>query len=155
MDPLRKLPGREGAAEEATAEQTDLQRDPAVDAECAELLHGLNNVLVSTLLNAQVMEWKLPSYSRLRRNLHAIERNAQRGGELVKQLLFHLGTPDQNNLTHGQRLSEFPEFADDWSGPPDEISVEEPSGRSSSSRPLARTNGTSSVHGKKVPHTPV
>jgi len=45
-----------------------------VDPECAELLHGLNNVLVGMLLNAQVLEWKLPSYSRLKRNLHEIER---------------------------------------------------------------------------------
>lgn len=26
----------------------------------AEILHGLNNTLASMLLNAQVMEWKLP-----------------------------------------------------------------------------------------------
>src|SRR5664279_6436495 len=58
--------------------------------ECAEILHGLNNVLASMLLNAQVLEWKLPTYSRSRRYLHEIERNAQRGGELVKQLLRQL-----------------------------------------------------------------
>ena len=56
----------------------------------AEILHGLNNVLASVLLNAQVMEWKLPSYSRSRRYLHEIERIAQRGGELVKRLLGQL-----------------------------------------------------------------
>jgi hypothetical protein len=58
--------------------------------DCAEILHGLNNVLASMLLNAQVMEWKLPSYSRSRRYIHEIERNAQRGGELVKRLLERL-----------------------------------------------------------------
>jgi hypothetical protein len=58
--------------------------------DCAEILHGLNNVLAGMLLNAQVMEWKLPSYSRSRRYLHEIERNAQRGGELVKRLLERL-----------------------------------------------------------------
>src|SRR5664279_6566944 len=58
--------------------------------DCAGILHGLNNVLASMLLNAQVMEWKLPSYSRSRRYLHEIERNAQRGGELVKRLLERL-----------------------------------------------------------------
>ena len=58
--------------------------------DCAEILHGLNNVLASMLLNAQVLEWKLPSYSRSRRYLHEIERNAQRGGELVKRLLGRL-----------------------------------------------------------------
>jgi hypothetical protein len=55
--------------------------------ECGELLHGLNNALASVLLNAQVMAGKLPSYSRGKRYLHEIERNAQRGGELVKRLL--------------------------------------------------------------------
>src|SRR5271169_2728119 len=54
---------------------------------CGELLHGLNNALLSVLLNAQVMAWKLPSYSRGKRYLHEIERNAQRAGELVKRLL--------------------------------------------------------------------
>lgn len=61
-----------------------------VCADCAEILHGLNNALASMLLNAQVMEWKLPSYSRSRRYLHEIERNAQRGGELVKRMLGRL-----------------------------------------------------------------
>ena len=58
--------------------------------DCSEILHGLNNALASMLLSAQVMEWKLPSYSRSKRYLHEIERNAQRGGELVKQLLARL-----------------------------------------------------------------
>jgi hypothetical protein len=65
----------------------------------AELLHGLNNALVSMLLNVQVMEWKLPSYSRLKRNLHEIERNAQRGGELVKRLLQRLDAVNAEHLT--------------------------------------------------------
>lgn len=56
-------------------------------ADCGELLHVLNNALASVLLNAQVMAWKLPSYSRGKRYLHEIERNAQRAGELVKRLL--------------------------------------------------------------------
>jgi hypothetical protein len=155
MELLRELPGGDGAEEAATAGQIDVPRDSAVDTECAELLHGLNNVLVSILLNAQVMEWKLPSYSRLKRNLHAIERNAQRGGELVKRFLYHLGTQGQNDMTYGQSGVELPEFADDWSAAADEYSATESSGRLSSPRPLARTNGTSSTPRKKVPHTPV
>lgn len=155
MELLRELPGGDGAEEAATAGQIDVPRDSAVDTECAELLHGLNNVLVSILLNAQVMEWKLPSYSRLKRNLHAIERNAQRGGELVKRLLYHLGTQGQNDMTHGQGGVELPEFADDWSAAADEYSATESPGRLSSPTPLARTNGTSSTPRKKVPHTPV
>lgn len=50
------------------------------------LLHDLNNVLVAILLNAQVVEWKLPSYSRLKRNVHEIERGAQRGAVIVSRL---------------------------------------------------------------------
>jgi hypothetical protein len=60
-------------------ERTGTTYSNAFDSESAELLHGLNNVFVTMLLNAQVLEWKLPSYSRLKRNLHEIERNAQRG----------------------------------------------------------------------------
>jgi hypothetical protein len=52
----------------------------------SEMLHGLNNALVSILLNAQVIEWKLPSYTRLKRNLHEVERSAQRGAKLVARL---------------------------------------------------------------------
>ena len=155
MDPLRQLPGSDSAGEEATAGHIDMLRDSSVNAEFTELLHGLNNVLASTLLNAQVMEWKLPSYSRLKRNLHAIERNAQRGGELVRRLLNHFGIPGLNVLTSGQGSAEFSQLADDCSATEGENSVVEAPGQSSSSRPLARTNGASGVHGKKVPHTPV
>ena len=77
-----------------------------VDPECAELLHGLNNVLVGMLLNAQVLEWKLPSYSRLKRNLHEIERNAQRGGELVKRLLKRFELPHSEQLIGGHNGGE-------------------------------------------------
>jgi His Kinase A (phospho-acceptor) domain len=71
---------------EPTADQ-GVRRAVAGCEDCGELLHGLNNALASVLLNAQVMAWKLPSYSRGKRYLHEIERNAQRGGELVKRLL--------------------------------------------------------------------
>jgi hypothetical protein len=66
--------------------------------ECTEILHSLNNVLASVLLNAQVMEWKLPSYSRTKRYLHEIERNAQRGGELVRRLLGRLLKEDEADV---------------------------------------------------------
>jgi hypothetical protein len=75
---------------------------------CAEILHGLNNVLASMLLNAQVLEWKLPSYSRSRRYLHEIERNAQRGGELVKRLLEQLEKSCSNGLSSSRRGAEVP-----------------------------------------------
>ena len=54
--------------------------------ELGEILHGINNVLVSIVLNAQIMEWKLPSYSKMRRNTHEIQRSAQRAGVLLKRL---------------------------------------------------------------------
>src|ERR1035441_8889604 len=75
---------------------------------CAETLHGLNNVLASMLLNAQVLEWKLPSYSRSRRYLHEIERNAQRGGELVKRLLEELEKSCSKGLSSSRRGVEVP-----------------------------------------------
>ena len=56
------------------------------DSELSQILHGLNNMLVSILLNAQVIEWKLPSYSRIRRNVHEVERSAQRGAVLLSRL---------------------------------------------------------------------
>ena len=64
---------------------------PARAEELGEILHGLNNVLVSILLNAQIMEWKLPSYSRMRRNTHEIQRSAQRAGVLLKRLAGQSG----------------------------------------------------------------
>ena len=78
-----------------TSQNEDPDRRPESDTrlaaagceKCGELLHTLNNALASVLLNAQVMAWKLPSYSRGKRYLHEIERNAQRGGELVRRLL--------------------------------------------------------------------
>jgi hypothetical protein len=39
------------------------------DEETAEVLHELVTFFVSMSLNAQVMEWKLPHYGRLKRNL--------------------------------------------------------------------------------------
>src|SRR5215471_11613628 len=75
-----------------------------IDEESAELLHELNNVFVGMLLNAQVMEWKLPSYSRYKRYLHEIERSAQRGGELVKRLLVRLPDSSRAHMAnHGHR----------------------------------------------------
>ena len=60
--------------------------EPVAGQDLPKILHGLNNSLVSILLNAQIIEWKLPSYSRLKRNVHEIERSAQRAAVLVKRL---------------------------------------------------------------------
>lgn len=66
-----------------------------------DIVHGLNNVLVSILLNAQFMEWKLPSYSLMRRNTHEIQRSAKRAGVLLKRLASHHGAIRNTAPTSG------------------------------------------------------
>jgi hypothetical protein len=72
----------------------ELANAPVVEpGELGEILHALNNVLVSIVLNAQIMEWKLPSYSRMRRNTHEIQRSAQRAGVLLKRITVRTEPP--------------------------------------------------------------
>jgi len=54
--------------------------------ECSEVLHELANAMVGVLTNAQVLGWKLPPYSHLKRAVRELERGAQRSGELLKRL---------------------------------------------------------------------
>jgi len=42
-----------------------------------ELLHGLNNAVLTILLNSQLIHWKLPTYSNMRRNVHQVERSVR------------------------------------------------------------------------------
>jgi hypothetical protein len=58
---------------------------------CADLVHELANTMAAVLLNTQLLEWKLPPYSRLKRAVLEVERNAQRGGELLKRLRQKFG----------------------------------------------------------------
>ncbi len=58
---------------------------------CADLLHELSNSLTMVLVNAQLLEWKLPPYSHLRRSLRQVERNAQRATELLNRLKQRAG----------------------------------------------------------------
>ena len=53
---------------------------------CTDLLHELSNLLTAVLVNAQVLGWKLPPYSHLKRPVREVERSAQRAGELLKRL---------------------------------------------------------------------
>ncbi|HEY4960196.1 MAG TPA: histidine kinase dimerization/phospho-acceptor domain-containing protein [Candidatus Limnocylindrales bacterium] len=123
--------------------------------DCGAILHGLNNALAAMLLNAQVLEWKLPSYSRSRRYLHEIERNAQRGGALVKQLLGRMEARCEIGLSGCRIDGEGLTLAgDDGVASARELAtvgqVEEP--------PLgqtARPAGVLLAHRKKVPHTMV
>ena len=55
-----------------------------------DTLHELANAVTAVVVNAQVLEWKLPPYSRLKRPAREIERHAQRGGALLKRLLHQL-----------------------------------------------------------------
>src|SRR5271169_5744713 len=96
-----------------SGDHADIGCARTTEGDCAELLHGLDNVLASVLLNAQVMEWKLPSYSRSKRYLHEIERNAQRGGELVKCLLGRLEDSCPKALNDGRPGSEIHPMAAD------------------------------------------
>lgn len=74
----------------------------------ADLLHDLSQVLASVLTNAQVLDGKLPSYSRSKRYIHEIERSAQRGrvllGRVLKQLPKdgHGGAPDERDASLAQ-----------------------------------------------------
>lgn len=63
------------------------QPSPLATEFCVEILHDLNNAFAAVLMNAQVLDGKLPSYSRSKRYIHEIERSAQRGGALLKRLL--------------------------------------------------------------------
>jgi len=66
------------------------QPSPLATASCTELLHELHKAFAAVLLNAQVLDGKLPSYSRSKRYIHEIERSAQRGGALLKRFLGRL-----------------------------------------------------------------
>ena len=64
----------------------------SVEGVQAKLLHDWNNVLAAILLNTHLIEWRLPSYSRVKRNLHEVERSAQHGALLVDRLKRTLRT---------------------------------------------------------------
>ena len=59
-------------------------------SDCEELLHDLASVLTGVLMQSQMMAWKLPPYSHLKRSVREIERNAQRGSELMKRIMRRL-----------------------------------------------------------------
>jgi hypothetical protein len=71
------------AGERVTSETCS---SPLPLSDCSELLHELSNTMTAVLMNAQVLGWKLPPYSHLKRPLRELERAAQRGGELLKRL---------------------------------------------------------------------
>jgi hypothetical protein len=66
------------------------QPSPLAAEYCLELLQDLNNTFAVVVMNAQVLDGKLPNYSRSKRYIHEIERSAQRGAALLKRLLDRL-----------------------------------------------------------------
>jgi len=59
--------------------------------DCEDLLHQLSNVITPILMHAQMLEWKLPPYSHLKRSVRELERNARRASELLKALVRRAG----------------------------------------------------------------
>ena len=113
FDDAPEGPGQLPAPEESCPEDLraaerngDLPVSPERET-CRDIFHGLNNALVSILLNAQVIGWKLPSYSRLKRNVHEVERSAQRGGLLVQRLRNWLETEAAGDSAQDERESQY------------------------------------------------
>ena len=66
---------------------------------CSDLLHELSNLMTGVLLNAQMLEWKLPPYSHLKRPVREVARSAQRSSELMKRLLSRCGNSLRGRTT--------------------------------------------------------
>lgn len=91
-----RVPPLNGDASEAMApsgregEESDARTSPSSHAACGactDTVHELANTMTAVLINAQVLEWKLPPYSRMKRPVRELERQAQRGSALLKRLL--------------------------------------------------------------------
>jgi hypothetical protein len=116
---LKHLPiaCHEETSEMSSAEQGREERDTGdpcssrvFNGECADLVHELANTTTAVLMSAQVLGWKLPPYSHLKRPLREIERNAQRGGELMRRLLSRLA------LAENAKDTEDPKGTKDTTG---------------------------------------
>ncbi len=77
---------------------------PLASEYSVELLQELNNSFAAVVMNAQVLDGKLPSYSRSKRYIHEIERSAQRGGALIKRLLDRFPA-DDTGTCNGEFMS--------------------------------------------------
>jgi hypothetical protein len=69
------------------------------DGGCANSMHELADSITAVLINDQVLEWKLPPYSRLKRLAREIERHAQRGAAQLKQWL-EINQPEERCCAH-------------------------------------------------------
>lgn len=70
----------------------------------ASTLHELANSVTALLINTQVLDWKLPPYSHLKRPVREIERHAQRSSTLVKRLLSKFEAMEEVNLESCQQV---------------------------------------------------
>jgi len=88
---------------------------PMATEYCIDILRDLNNTFAAVLMNAQVLDGKMPSYSRSKRYVHEIERSAQRGGALLKRLLDRLavqGSGEQDTCDTGFESGTVPPVAE-------------------------------------------
>ena len=84
--------GQAMASSDGEGEESETRASLSSHAACrayADTVHELANAMTAVLINAQVLEWKLPPYSRMKRPVREIERHSQRGGALLKRLLRH------------------------------------------------------------------
>jgi hypothetical protein len=86
-------------------------------AGCSSLLHELSNLVTGVLLNAQVLEWKLPPYSHLKRPVREVARNAQRSSELLKRLVHLCAEADRQAEPQSCSNGVNARLAQPWSGP--------------------------------------
>jgi hypothetical protein len=96
---LRRETGEAAASRPSLSERRVALESVASDTVPPESnLHELANSLTAVLINIQVLEWKLPPYSHLKRAVREIERHALRSSALLKHLLGKLEAMEKVNL---------------------------------------------------------
>jgi hypothetical protein len=88
----------EGEGDAASAQSRD---------RCEGLLHTLANVVTGILMNAQILSWKVPPYSCLKRPLREIENHALRAAELVNLLSCELSGAIRTSRLIQNELREY------------------------------------------------
>jgi hypothetical protein len=141
----------DGTSDISSVGQGREERDPglscssrAFEVEFADLLHQLANTTTGVLIHAQMLGLKLPPYSHLRRPLREIERNAQRGGELMKSLLRRL-MPDATDTTNDHEITR--RVADCNPGLKDAVTAQEPDTDSGNAENLPRLRNSGPASG--------
>ena len=73
-----------------------------------DTLHELANSVTALLLNTQILDWKLPPYSQLKRTVCEIERHAQLSSALVRRLLGQFQLTAAAKLATSQKVPSLP-----------------------------------------------